>query len=182
MAAVMPAQNIAAWRAIFAGLCASLVGVGMARFAYTPLIPALIAAHWFAPAAAVYLGAANFAGYLGGALLARGRRGARSGGAATLRAMMVAGDGGVLRLCGTVVLRLVFRVALRGRALRRSLMALAAPAVLPQVPAARRGLAGGVIFTGVGLGIAGLGNAGAVAMRAGLGGGVARSRRRRRWR
>jgi predicted MFS family arabinose efflux permease len=34
------------------------------------------------------------------------------------------------------------------------LMVLAAPTVLPQVPPGRRGLAGGAIFTGVGLGIA----------------------------
>jgi len=36
--------------------------LGLARFAYTPLIPALIAAKWFSPAEAVYLGAANLAG------------------------------------------------------------------------------------------------------------------------
>jgi hypothetical protein len=36
-----------AWRYATAGLCASLVGIGIARFAYTPLIPALIAARWF---------------------------------------------------------------------------------------------------------------------------------------
>src|SRR5438270_208642 len=34
------------------------------------------------------------------------------------------------------------------------LMALAAPSVMPGIPAERRGLAGGAIFTGVGLGIA----------------------------
>lgn len=38
------------WLPIFAGLCASLVSIGLARFAYTPLIPSLIEAHWFAPA------------------------------------------------------------------------------------------------------------------------------------
>src|SRR5882724_11099955 len=59
------------WRATLAGLCASFVGIGLARFAYTPLIPALIAAHWFLPAEAAYLGAANLAGYLAGAVLAR---------------------------------------------------------------------------------------------------------------
>ena len=32
------------WLAAVAGLCASLVGLGLARFAYTPLIPALIEA------------------------------------------------------------------------------------------------------------------------------------------
>ena len=60
-----------AWLSAAAGLCASLVGLGLARFAYTPLIPALIAANWFSPADAVYLGAANLAGYLAGALVAR---------------------------------------------------------------------------------------------------------------
>src|SRR5712672_4590315 len=76
------------WLSAAAGLCASLVGLGLARFAYTPLIPALIAAKWFGPAEAVYLGAANLAGYLAGALIAR-ELGARLGAVRTLRAMMV---------------------------------------------------------------------------------------------
>src|SRR5437764_4664971 len=58
-------------RATVAALCANLVGIGLARFGYTPLIPALIAAGWFSPSEAVYLGAANLAGYLAGALGAR---------------------------------------------------------------------------------------------------------------
>ena len=61
----------AAWFATVAGMCGSLVSIGLARFAYTPLIPPLIQAHWFSPANAVSLGVANFAGYLAGALLAR---------------------------------------------------------------------------------------------------------------
>jgi hypothetical protein len=36
-----------AWRATLSGLSATLVGIGLARFAYTPLMPALIAARWF---------------------------------------------------------------------------------------------------------------------------------------
>ena len=72
MTAVVRTGEIANWRPVLAGLCANLVGVGLARFAYTPLIPALIAAHWFSPSATVYLGAANLAGYLGGALLSAG--------------------------------------------------------------------------------------------------------------
>ena len=50
----------AAARAIFAGLCASLVGIGLARFGYTPLIPPLIEAHWFAAQDVVYLGAVSY--------------------------------------------------------------------------------------------------------------------------
>ena len=48
------------------------------------------------------------------------------------------------------------------------LMVLAAPAVLPHVPPQRRGLAGGVIFTGVGLGIAASGTLVPLLLRAGL--------------
>jgi hypothetical protein len=32
---------VGAARATLAGLCASLVGIGLARFAYTPLLPAV---------------------------------------------------------------------------------------------------------------------------------------------
>src|SRR5690348_17479363 len=75
-------------RATFAALSANLVGIGLARFGYTPLIPALIAAEWFAPSAAVYLGAANLAGYLAGALGARAVS-ARLGPARALRLAML---------------------------------------------------------------------------------------------
>jgi predicted MFS family arabinose efflux permease len=47
-------------------------------------------------------------------------------------------------------------------------MVLAAPTVLPYVPPGRRGLAGGVIFTGVGLGIAASGTLVPLLMRVGL--------------
>src|SRR6202048_3925508 len=76
------------WLSAVAGLCATLVGLGLARFAYTPLIPALITAKWFSPADAVYLGAANLAGYLAGALIARAL-GARAGAVHALRGTMV---------------------------------------------------------------------------------------------
>lgn len=45
--------------AVLAGMAASLVGIGLARFAYTPLIPVVIGAGWFGPGEAAYLGAAN---------------------------------------------------------------------------------------------------------------------------
>jgi MFS family permease len=61
-----PSRRAAA-HALAAGLAASLVGIGLSRFAYTPLVPALISAGWFTPADTAYLGAANLAGYLAGA-------------------------------------------------------------------------------------------------------------------
>jgi Uncharacterised MFS-type transporter YbfB len=84
---------VGVWRAIFAGLSANLVGVGLARFAYTPLIPALSAAQWFSASTTIYLGAANLAGYLAGALLARSIA-RRIGAAPALRAMMFVATAG----------------------------------------------------------------------------------------
>ena len=56
--------------ALFTGLMATFAGVGVARFAYTPLLPELIRQEWFTDSAAAYLGAANLLGYLIGALSA----------------------------------------------------------------------------------------------------------------
>ena len=167
MGAAMPSEDIAVWRAVFAGLCASLVGVGLARFAYTPLLPALIAAHWFSPSAAVYLAAANLAGYLGGALLARPIA-ARIGTAAALRLMMIAATAAFFGCAAPLSFAWYFTCRFAAGISGGALMALAAPAVLKQVPPARRGLAGGVIFTGVGLGIAASGTLVPLLMRAGL--------------
>src|SRR5579859_755770 len=69
--AAMRRDALGTWQPVLSGLCAYLVGIGLARFAYTPLIPALVAAGWATPGDAAYLGAANLAGYLAGALVAR---------------------------------------------------------------------------------------------------------------
>ena len=37
------------WRAVLSAFCTSLIGIGLARFAYTPLLPVIIGAHWFEP-------------------------------------------------------------------------------------------------------------------------------------
>src|SRR5258707_12965685 len=58
------------WRAAWPGLCATLVGVGIGRFSYTPLIPFLIASGIVSESEAAYLGAAGVLGYLIGASLA----------------------------------------------------------------------------------------------------------------
>jgi predicted MFS family arabinose efflux permease len=146
-------NTIAHWRAISAGLCANLVGVGLGRFAYTPLIPALIAAHWYSPSSTVYLGAANLAGYLAGALSAQPIA-TRAGAAPALRAMMAVASAAFFACAFPLSLGWFFVWRFAAGVAGGALMALAAPAVLPHVSPARRGLASGAIFTGVGLGIA----------------------------
>lgn len=58
------------WSGLLAGIMATFMGLGLARFAYTPLIPLLVQAGWFSETRAVYLGEAILLGYLLGALLA----------------------------------------------------------------------------------------------------------------
>jgi MFS family permease len=140
-------------RVAFAGLAATLVGNGLGRFAYTPLIPALIAAGWFAPSSTVYFAAGNLAGYFFGALSAR-RISILLGTMATLRAAMVLttiGLGACARPLGTAW---YFWWRLLAGATGGILMVLAAPVVMADTAPALRGRVAGIVFTGVGLGMA----------------------------
>lgn len=139
-------------RATLSALCANLVAVGLARFAFTPLVPALVSEHWFSASQAAYLGSANFAGYLTGALLAQPLS-ARFTPASILRAMMV--------LAGVSFLACMHPFAFAWFAFWRAaagvagglIMVLSATLVLQHIPVNRRGLAGGLIFCGIGIGV-----------------------------
>jgi predicted MFS family arabinose efflux permease len=144
------------WRYIFAGLCASLVSIGLARFAFTPLIPELIQAHWFSTSTVVYLGAANLAGYLCGALLGR-PIGRRWGNERSLRVMMLLITAAFLGCAFPLSFLWYFGWRFLSGVAGGVVMVLVAATVLPHVPPSRKGLAGGAIFLGLGLGIAGSG-------------------------
>lgn len=141
------------WRHAVAGLSASLVGLGLARFSYAPLIPALIAAKWFSASDVVYLGAANLAGYLAGALAARGLA-TRIGAVHALRAMMLLATLSFFASSAPVSFIWFFAWRFLSGLTGGVIMVLAASAVLPHISPARRGIIGGVIFAGVGLGVA----------------------------
>ncbi len=141
------------WRSVGAATAATLVGVGLARFAYSPLLPVLIARGWFAPGAAAYLGAANLLGYLAGALTAR-RVAARLGTRPVLRGAMLCAGISLAACCAPLPFAWFFLWRLVSGITGGLLMILAPSAVLQLVPTPRRGLASGLIFTGVGLGIA----------------------------
>jgi len=140
------------WRAALSGLCAMLVGIGLARFAYAPIIPALVEGGWFSAGQAAYLGAINLAGYLLGAVIAT-RLERRWSALSVLRAAMVAAAV-ALAACALPfgfawvgAWRLVAGVA------GAVLMVLAAPTVLARTPVGRRGRVAGIVFTGIALGI-----------------------------
>lgn len=140
-------------RAAIAGLLAMFVSIGIARFGFAPLVPALAKAHWYSASAAFWLGTANLAGYFIGAAAMRVWRRPFAAKPAILlfmglTALSMLGSGlnwgwlwfGAWRLisgiCGGV------------------LMVLMAAAVVARAPASARGRIAGITFAGMGAGTA----------------------------
>ncbi|WP_250477654.1 YbfB/YjiJ family MFS transporter [Caballeronia sp. INML1] len=155
------------WRGMLAGASASLIGIGLARFAYTPLLPAIIGAHWFPASTAAYLGAANLGGYLAGALAA-GWLARHARAATVLRAMMVLATVAFIACAFPVSFLWFFTWRFLSGISGGALMLLAAPTIIAHVAPSRRGFASGAIFTGIGLGIAASGTIVPLLLRQGL--------------
>jgi len=149
-------DRLLVWRYIFAGLCASLDSIGLARFAFTPLIPELIQAQWFTASGTVYLGAANLAGYLCGALAGRPIA-SRLANEHVLRLMMVLITAAFFACAFPMSFAWYFSWRTLSGFAGGVVMVLVAGTILPHVPPARKGVAGGAVFLGLGLGIAGSG-------------------------
>lgn len=152
-AGALAADRRTVWRLAFLGLCGSLVGNGLARFAYTPLVPVLVEEGWLSTAQAGYLGAFNYAGYFAGALtgLWVGRR-MRIGHAAAAS----------LALCAISLFMVAIEWGFWWMVPWRFLagygggvvMVLVPPSVLRQLPSEHWGFATAGVSGGIGLGIA----------------------------
>lgn len=135
------------------GLIAMAVGIGIGRFVYTPILPAMLASLGLSKSAAGLIASANFIGYLAGALgatrarLPGGRRtwllGALLASAATTAAM-----GLTTAVAGFILLRFVGGVA------SALALILASALVLDALAAAGRPGLMALHFAGVGGGIA----------------------------
>lgn len=155
------------WHAAIAGLSALLLGIGLSRFGFTPLIPALVQAGWFTAAQAGYLGATNLAGYVVGAAIAR--RAAHHIPAMTLvKAAMILAAASFAGCAAPLSFGWYFGWRLLSGIVGGVLMILAPTAVLAATPVDRRGRVAGIVFTGVGAGIAVSGTAIPWLVRAGL--------------
>jgi MFS family permease len=134
------------------GIC-TLLGIGLARFAYTPLIPALVDAHWFSVQAANYLGVLNLLGYLIGAAVAH-------------RATLVFGVRAVLAANLLVTVASFYGCALDWGAAwygfwrlacgisGAMLVVVGVPAALSRVAGNKRPATAALVFSGIGFGIA----------------------------
>lgn len=145
------------WRRLAIGGGAALfIGMGLGRFSYAPMIPALIERGALSPADAGYVGAGNLAGYLFGVLFQP-----------TLRARL--GERGALRACLAAAFLCLAASALPldaawlfpWLAFWRGLAGIAVGVIMVQAlavaaraaPADKLGSATGIVFTGVGGGI-----------------------------
>ena len=139
-------------RLSIAGAATLMVGMGIGRFSYSPMIPALIAAGALTEIEAGYVGAANFAGYLAGALAAPLMR-------------RYWGEANTLRLCLLLSLVSLFASILpwgflwlvlwRGLvgACVGVMMIYCLAIATRYAPAGKLGAATGITYTGVGIGI-----------------------------
>lgn len=141
------------WFATIAGLSGSFVAIGLARFAYTPLIPSLIQQNWFSASDAVTLGAANFAGYLAGALLGRPVASWLSN-RTSLRLFMATATLAFVACAFPLSTTWFFVWRFLSGLAGGAIMVLVATTILPHIPSSRKGFVSGMIFLGLGLGIA----------------------------
>lgn len=136
---------------VVAGYCGLLIGLGMGRFGFPPLIPAMIEAGWASPTTLHLSAASNLAGYVLGALAAvpvTRRLGVRPVIVIAALASVAAFALSAIPLPGWLFVALRTINGITGG----FLMIVLTPVVASTVAPARRGLAGGLSFTGVGTG------------------------------
>lgn len=138
-------------RAATLGFTALLVGVGIGRFGYPALIPAIVGAGWVTPEVAHLSAASNLAGYVAGALFcayAVRRIGARLTVVLSLWLTVASFALSAVPLPAFLFAALRFLSGLTGGAL----MTAVAPLVALRVDPSKRGRAGGYAFAGIGIG------------------------------
>lgn len=139
---------------VLAGAAAILVGLGLSRFAFPPLMPAMIDDGWFDAARTAYLGASNLLGYMLGAVTAAWFA-ARVGGPRAIQVGMVTVSLSFLLCIQPAPFLWFFLWRLLSGWAGAVLMVVAASAVLTDTPPERRALAGAIVFSGSGVGVLG---------------------------
>ncbi|WP_312566808.1 YbfB/YjiJ family MFS transporter [Comamonas sp.] len=133
------------------GFLATLSGVGLARFAYTALMPQMVLAGWFTGEQVAYLGAANLLGYLIGALAAAplaDRLGA-------VRVLVLCWAAVALSFIGcsfAQAMPVFFLWRLLSGIAGATLMVLGPSIAMAATPVARRAALGPLMFCGIGVG------------------------------
>lgn len=135
------------------GFATLLVGIGLGRYGYPPLIPALINHQWFTVSQADYLGAANLTGYILGSSL--GTYLNRYVPAVSLIKICLIVTALTFVGCAyPLAFPLYFLLRLTAGITGGILMVNTAPTLFKYTLASKKGTVGGFIFAGVGMGMA----------------------------
>lgn len=146
-------EGLSNTRLLAAGAAALALAVGIGRFAYTPVLPAMQAATGFSTTIAGWIAGWNYLGYLLGALVAarlatHGRRSAIMLGSVAASILTTAAMGATTSVALWCALRLVSGLASAG------VLVISSSIVLEALAKAARPHLMGVHFSGVGTGIA----------------------------
>lgn len=138
--------------AALSGMCAVFIGLGLGRFAYSPLVPAMVSAGWFSIVDAGHLITVNLVGYFLGALFLKFFANKISPSLLTKLALIICAIGLFGRAYGLglpwfIIIR--FFLGFFGAVL----MIITPSYVLTAVPIAKRNTTSAIIFSGLGLGI-----------------------------
>jgi len=135
------------------GFATLLIGIGMGRYGYPPLIPALINQEWFTVSQADYLGAANLTGYILGSVC--GAHFSRYVPAVTLIKTSLFVTALTFVGCAyPLAFPLYFLLRFTAGVTGGMLMVNTAPMLFKFTPTNKKGTVGGFIFAGVGMGMA----------------------------
>ncbi|MGF7231183.1 YbfB/YjiJ family MFS transporter [Arachidicoccus sp.] len=148
-----PSKGSTGFMPAFTGLVTLLIANGIGRFGYPPLIPALINHRWFSVSQADYLGAANLTGYIAGSMLATYFN--RFIPSVTLIRIALALLILTFALCAIPLdFKIYFLLRFVAGATGGILMITTAPTIFKHTVSKSKGLISGIIFSGVGIGIA----------------------------
>jgi len=135
------------------GFVTLLISNGIGRFGYPPLIPALVDAGWFSVTEADYLGAGNLTGYILGSM-AGTLLNKYIPSVSLIRAMLLIIVASFVFCAFPFGFVVYFIVRLIAGFAGGVIMVVTAPTIFKHTAVNRKGLIGGIIFSGVGIGIA----------------------------
>lgn len=141
------------WLPALTGFITLLVGIGIGRFGYPPLIPTIVSEKWYSVSQADYLGAANLTGYILGSAIAAWIN--RYIPTIYLIRISLFTAAITFACCAFPLLYpLYFLLRMIAGLAGGILMVITAPTIFKHLPASKKGLLSGIIFSGVGIGIA----------------------------
>ena len=140
--------------ACVAGLCLFAIAMGVNRFSYAPIVPFLVNHHWATNPQAGYIGSANFLGYFLGAYGGHKLTRFFSIGKVILSMLVLSIIASALCAFNFGFIWLSLWRGVVG-IIAGGIMVLTPTMILANIPGNKKGLVSGVMFAGIGVGIAG---------------------------